>query len=72
MNTLYTMDGCSICARSKQYLVNHEIPFEEVNILRTPKAQKSLKNHIGEVYTPVFVTDRMVYKGLDILTLCEG
>ncbi|MCA0984984.1 hypothetical protein LCL89_13150 [Halobacillus yeomjeoni] len=68
MNTLYTIHGCSVCARSRKHLIQEEIPFEEVNILNTPMAQRNLKEHIGEVYTPVLVTNESVVKGKDILT----
>jgi glutaredoxin len=67
MITLYTIDGCAICAQAKQHLNQQIIPFKEMNILHTPDAQKELKEVNGEIYTPVLKSDKGIYRGLDIL-----
>ncbi|MYL35030.1 hypothetical protein GLW08_18200 [Pontibacillus yanchengensis] len=67
MNLLYTMDGCKNCFKAKKHLQDLNISFEEVNILQEPNSHQRLKELVGEVYAPVYVTDQDVFKGLDIL-----
>lgn len=67
MYTFYTMDGCSNCHKVKEHLQEQNVSYNEVNILENPKSSKQLLKLIGEVYTPVLVTDNTIIKGLDIL-----
>ncbi|TVP85322.1 MAG: glutaredoxin family protein [Alkalicoccus sp.] len=67
MTTLYTIDGCSVCAEVRQHLKRQEISFQEINILLTPEVQQELKKLTGEVYVPVLKSDQGIYRGLEIL-----
>ncbi|WP_243292344.1 glutaredoxin family protein [Bacillus sp. FJAT-47783] len=67
VNLLYTIDGCHICAKVKGHLREKNVSFKEVNVLEDRKGAQQLKELIGEVYTPVFVSEDKVMKGLGIL-----
>ncbi|MFC7322476.1 glutaredoxin family protein [Halobacillus campisalis] len=67
MNVLYTMDGCSVCARAIHHLNKRDIPYRVINIFEENSAKKELKELIGEVYTPVLVHDEGLSIGRDIL-----
>ncbi|KGP71763.1 glutaredoxin family protein [Pontibacillus yanchengensis] len=67
MNILYMMDGCTRCHKAKKYLEAKGTPFTEINILEEPHTASTLMELIGEVYTPVFVTDKKILKGDEIL-----
>ncbi|MBA2176614.1 hypothetical protein H0266_17130 [Halobacillus locisalis] len=68
MNVLYTIDGCHMCAEARKSLLDRHIPFKEVNLFRTPGAQKQLKERFGEVYVPVVLTSAASIKGKEIFT----
>jgi arsenate reductase-like glutaredoxin family protein len=68
MMTLYTMDGCSVCAEARQHLKQQGIPYQEINVLHTPEVQQELKKLTGEVYVPVLRSAQGIYKGLEILS----
>ncbi|WP_243385267.1 glutaredoxin family protein [Bacillus kexueae] len=72
-NTLYMMDGCSKCAKAINHLKTNGIPYIKVNVLGNIKAQKHLKQIVGEIYTPVFQMDNgSIFKGEEILNYFEG
>lgn len=50
--TLYTIKGCSKCSRMREYLLEHNIPFEEVDIIDQPKRSQEILQIYGQVFVP--------------------
>lgn len=65
-NILYTIDGCTVCAKVKEYLHKKNVSFKEINVLINREEAQHLKELTGEVYTPVFVVGEKVMRGLEI------
>jgi len=62
--TIYTKDGCPYCAAAKKHYNENGIPFEEINIYRTPEAkEKVLKLTKGQEIVPVIVENGEVKIG---------
>lgn len=40
--TLYSAPGCSHCRQAREFLRNHRIPFQELDVQRSPRARKQL------------------------------
>ncbi|GGJ59325.1 glutaredoxin [Anoxybacillus voinovskiensis] len=66
---LYTIDGCSKCHMARKHLLQENIPFLEINILKNPSAAIELKKKINEVITPVLISDGRIIVGNDILLM---
>ncbi len=54
---LYTADWCRDCREAKRFLLQHDIPFTEVNIETTPGAAQDVIAHTGKRAIPQFVLD---------------
>ena len=55
--TLYTAVWCRDCREAKRFLEKHKIPFEEIDIERTPGAADEVIRHVGKRAIPQFVID---------------
>ena len=64
--TLYTIDGCIKCHRAKKYLKKKEVPFIEKNLILDTEAALELKELLGEIVTPVFVSGTNIMVGSEI------
>jgi arsenate reductase-like glutaredoxin family protein len=69
---LYTIDGCVNCYKAKQHLIQNNIPFTEKNVFIDENSASEIKELLGEVVTPVFVSGHVVLKGKDILEIGNG
>ena len=63
---LYTIDGCIKCHRAKKYLTKKDIPFIEKNLLLDKEAASQLKELLGEIVAPVFVSGGSIIIGSEI------
>jgi len=54
---LYSGPGCRDCRTAKQFLLQHNIPFEEIDIWKTPGAAEELEANVGKRAIPHFVID---------------
>ena len=52
--TLYTAPGCVHCRRAREFLGRHRIPFQELDVQRSPKARKQLAR-LGARGVPVLM-----------------
>ncbi len=50
--TLYVKRGCPYCASAKEYLDQHEITYQEVEVRSDPAAMKKLEELSGQTKTP--------------------
>ena len=55
--TLYTAVWCRDCREAKRFLEKHKIPFQEIDIERTPGAADEVIRHVGKRAIPQFVID---------------
>lgn len=60
---LYTITGCVKCEIVKKFLNENQIPFKEVDILRSPQDSQKIMKVVGEIITPVFVYNRQWIEG---------
>jgi glutaredoxin len=54
--TLYWQPGCTSCLRTREYLEQHGIPYESVNVLSDPGARDALAS-LGARTVPLLVRD---------------
>jgi glutaredoxin len=52
---LYTADWCRDCREAKRFLSKHSIPYQEIDIERTPGAADAVIAHTGKRAIPQFV-----------------
>lgn len=63
---MYTKPGCPYCAAAKEHYQKKGIPFEEINVIDNPAAQrKLLEASRGERIVPVIVDKGKVTVGWD-------
>lgn len=55
--TLYTAAWCRDCREAKRFLEKHKIPYQEIDIERTPGAADEVIQHVGKRAIPQFVID---------------
>lgn len=56
MITVYSRPKCMPCKFTKQFLIEHDIPFEEINVLADEAALELIKQH-GYYSLPVVTTN---------------
>ena len=54
---VYSADWCRDCFVAKRFLAQHNIPYTEVNIEKTPGAVDELVQNVGKKAIPQFVLD---------------
>lgn len=54
---VYSADWCRDCREAKRFLAKHSIPYEEIDIERTPGAAEEVIRHTGKRAIPQFVLD---------------
>jgi len=62
--TLYSVPGCWLCRRARQYLVNHRVRFREVNVLTHPRDLSRYVSMSHAVF-PVLLVGNRVLTGFD-------
>lgn len=55
--TLYIKKGCPYCAAAMEYLDQHKIAYETVEVRSSPDAMKKLQEISGQQKTPTLVLD---------------
>ena len=68
---LYTRNLCGWCLDAKDYLRQHGIPFEEIDVGRNPEAYEEMKRLSGQRYVPTLVVDGQVLANFDVGQLEE-
>jgi len=54
---LYSAAWCRDCREAKRFLAKHNIPFQEIDIERTPGASDEVIANVGKRAIPQFVID---------------
>ena len=52
---VYSADWCRDCREAKRFLIQHSIPFTEINIEKTPGAAEQVIANTGKRAIPQFV-----------------
>jgi glutaredoxin-like YruB-family protein len=68
---LYSRQYCGWCLDAKEYLKEHGIPFEEVDVGRDPVANEEMRKLSGQRYVPTIVIDGNVLTNFDVEQLKE-
>lgn len=55
--TLYSASWCRDCREAKRFLAEHNIPYQEIDIERTPGAADDVVRNVGKRAIPQFVVD---------------
>jgi len=62
---LYTRNFCGWCVDAKEYLTEHGIPFQEIDVGRDPAANDEMVKLSGQRYVPTIVVDGHVLANFD-------
>jgi len=54
---VYSAVWCRDCRVAKNFLMKHNIPFEDIDIERTPGAAEEVEENVGKRAIPQFVID---------------
>ena len=63
---LYSRKLCGWCLDAKDYLKQHGIPFEEVDVGQDPAAYEEMRQLSGQHYVPTIVVDGQVLANFDV------
>ena len=62
---LYTRNLCGWCLDAKEYLKQHGLPFEEIDVGRDPAANEEMVRLSKQRYVPTIVIDGQVLANFD-------
>jgi len=62
---LYTRKWCGWCVDAKEYLQQHGIAFQEIDVGRDPAADEEMQKLSGQRYVPTIVIDGHVLANFD-------
>lgn len=65
MVKIFTTPTCAICFALKQFLKEHNIEFEEIDISNDKKAREEVIKKTGQMEVPVIEIDREIVVGFD-------
>jgi glutaredoxin-like YruB-family protein len=68
---LYSRQWCGWCVDAKDYLKEHGIPFQEIDVGRDPSANEEMVRLSGQRYVPTIVIDGHVLANFDTGQLKE-
>jgi glutaredoxin-like YruB-family protein len=68
---LYTRKWCGWCLDAKDYLREHGIAFEEVDVGHDSAANEEMRRLSGQRYVPTIVADGRVLANFDVRQLEE-
>ena len=68
---LYSRQWCGWCVDAKDYLKEHGIPFQEIDVGRDPSANEEMVRLSGQRYVPTIVVDGQVLANFDTGQLKE-
>ncbi|MEK6817632.1 MAG: glutaredoxin domain-containing protein [Nanoarchaeota archaeon] len=66
---IYTISTCPWCQKTKEFLKENKIKFEEVNVASNKKAAKEIINKSGQTSIPVIDINGKLILGFDELKL---
>ncbi len=68
---IYSTPTCPYCFTLKEFLKEHNIEFEDVNILEDKEAQKEMREKSGQMGVPVVDIDGEIIVGFEKEKICQ-
>jgi glutaredoxin 3 len=65
MVRLFVTPGCAYCFTLKEFLKEHNIKFEEVDVSKNKKAREEMIERTGKMEVPVVEIDGQIIVGFD-------
>lgn len=62
---IYSTPTCVWCRATKEFLTDHKVPYEEVNVAADAKAREYMFNRTGQMGVPVIEIGNDVIIGFD-------
>lgn len=69
--TIYSTPTCTYCKMAKEFLSEHNVPFEEINVAVDIAKRKEMIEKSGQMGVPVIDVDGDVMVGYDQATLAS-
>lgn len=69
--TIYSTPTCTYCKMAKEFLTEHKVPFEEINVAIDVAKRKEMIEKSGQMGVPVIDVDGDVMVGYDQTTLAS-
>ena len=63
---IYSTPGCPWCQKTKDFLKEHKIKFEDVNVAEDEKAKNEMIEKSGQMGVPVIDIDGIIIVGFDV------
>jgi glutaredoxin-like YruB-family protein len=63
--TIYSTPTCPWCKRTKDFLTEHKIPFEDINVAADKKAAEEMIKKSKQMGVPVIDIDGQIIVGFD-------
>jgi len=71
MIKVYTTSACPYCITLKEFLKQHNIEFEEVDVSKDQKALEEMIKKSGQMGVPVLDIDGQIIVGFDKEKICK-
>ncbi|MCM8793051.1 MAG: glutaredoxin family protein [Candidatus Omnitrophica bacterium] len=62
---IYSTPTCPFCIRTKQFLQENNIPFEDIDVSRNPQAAEEMVRKSGQMGVPVLDIEGEIIVGFD-------
>ncbi|MBW2996571.1 glutathione S-transferase N-terminal domain-containing protein [Candidatus Woesearchaeota archaeon] len=63
---IYTTPTCPWCKKTKEFLKENNIEYEEINVVGNQEAQKEMIDKSGQMGVPVLDIDGTIIVGYDV------
>jgi glutaredoxin-like YruB-family protein len=63
---IYTTPTCPWCKKTKEFLTQHNIEYEEINVAGNPEAAHEMVQKSGQMGVPVLDIDEEIIVGYDV------
>ncbi|MBD3245629.1 MAG: NrdH-redoxin [Candidatus Omnitrophica bacterium] len=63
--TIYSTPTCPYCQKTKQYLEEHQVEYEEVNVAGDAEKIKEMQEKSGQMGVPVLDVEGNIIVGFD-------
>ena len=71
MVRLFVTPSCAYCFTLKEFLKEHNIEFEEVDVSQNKKAREEMIERTGKMEVPVVEIDGQIIVGFDKEKICK-
>ena len=68
---IFLTPGCPYCFTLKEFLKEHNIKFEEIDVAKNKKAREEMIKKAGKMEVPVVEIDGQIIVGFDKEKICK-